>query len=116
MKAQNEVVTSAPVAAASTEVSTKTTPVNERLYSLVAAPSLPPKGKQRQIVLSILQNTKTPLTVDEVTKAATAAGLQAVGGIGPSCRYHLHHLVLLGIAKVENPTIEVVKEIAAKAA
>jgi len=91
----------------SAEVKTKATPVEERKYSLINEPSLPPKGKQRQIVLSILKASNEPLTVAQVTAEATKQGLSAVGGVGPSCRYHLHHLVLLKIAKVENPTVEV---------
>lgn len=80
------------------------TPVNERKYKLVAAPSVPPKGRQRQIVLEILREANRPMTIDEVTKLATEKGLYAVGGVGPSCRYHLHHLNILGCVTIENPT------------
>ena len=97
----------------------KVTPVNDRLYRFKAAPSVPPRGRQRQIVLDILQKAKEPIKLSEVTKLATEAGLQAVGGVGPSCRYHLHHMCLLGIAEVVNPktdvTTEPVKEAAAAA-
>lgn len=94
-----------PVAQPAEPKAPRSTPVNERLYSLEAQPSIAPKGKQRQIVLKILADSKTPLTVGDVAKAAELAGLTAVGGIEPSCRYHLHHLVKLGFAKIGNPTI-----------
>lgn len=89
------------------EVKTKATPVEERLYKMINEPSLPPKGKQRQIVLAILKASKEPLTVAQVTAEAVKLNLSAVGGVGPSCRYHLHHLVLLKIAEVTNPTVEI---------
>lgn len=90
-----------------TEVKPKATPVNERLYKFIAQPSIPPKGKQRQIVLSIMAGSKEPLTVGQVAKAATTAGLTAVGGVEPSCRYHLHHLEKLGFVEVINPKTNV---------
>lgn len=83
----------------------KSTPVNDRLYTLKAAPSIPPKGKQRQIVLKVLADSEEPMTVGQVAKLATELGLTAVGGVEPSCRYHLHHLVKLGFAEIVNPTI-----------
>lgn len=92
----------------------KSTPVESRLYKLVAAPASTPKGIQRQIVLKIMVETKEPLTVSQVTKLAETAGLRAVGGVGPSCRYHLHHLALLGIVEVTNPVTSI--ETVAKAA
>lgn len=104
--------TTTPVAKAEEPKAPKTTPVNERRYKLIAQPSIPPKGKQRQIVLKALADSTEPLTVDQITKIAEKAGLQAVGGVGPSCRYHLHHLVKLGFAEVVNPKI-VVEEKAA---
>src|SRR6185437_15831355 len=104
--------TTTPEAKADEPKAPKNTPVNERLYKLVAQPSIAPKGKQRQIVLKALVDAKEPLTVDQVTKIAEKAGLQAVGGVGPSCRYHLHHLVALGFAEIVNPKI-VVEEKAA---
>jgi hypothetical protein len=83
----------------------KNTPVMERQYQIVAAPSITPKGKQRQIVIAALQvDPQRGFTVKEVAEFATKAGLSAVGGIEPSCRYHLHHLTKLGIAKILNPT------------
>ena len=97
-------VPKAEAPAATTESKIKSTPVHDRLYRLVASPSIAPKGKQRQIVLKALSESKEPLTVKDVAKYATEAGLSAVGGIEPSCRYHLHHLVKLGIAEVVNPT------------
>lgn len=104
--------TTTPEAKAEEPKAPKTTPVNERLFKLIAQPSIPPKGKQRQIVLKALADSKEPLTVDQITKIAEKAGLQAVGGVGPSCRYHLHHLVKLGFAEVVNPKL-VVEEKAA---
>jgi hypothetical protein len=43
------------------------------------------------------------MTPVQIAELATKAGLTAVGGVLPSCRYHLHHLVKLGIAEVVNP-------------
>lgn len=96
---------------ASTEATTSTTkmkdtPVNERFYKLVNGP-VNAKGAQRRIVIDILATHENPMTALEVSKLAEAQGLKAVGGVLPSCRYHLHHLVLLGIAEVVNPKIEV---------
>jgi hypothetical protein len=81
-------------------------PVGERRYQLIAAPSAVPKGRQRKIVLDILGAAKEPITVAEVADLATRKGLRAVGGVEQSCRCHLHHLELVGIAKVVSPTIE----------
>jgi hypothetical protein len=92
------------------ENTTKSTPVNDRKYSLVAEPSIAPKGKQRQIVIAALKSHKGPMTVEQVIDFATKNGLTAVGGVAGSCRYHLHHLVKLNIAKVENPTVMVEKK------
>lgn len=92
------------------ETTTKSTPVNERRYKLVAEPSIAPKGKQRQIVLNALKSTKNPMTVKEVAAFAAQNGLTAVGGIEPSCRYHLHHLQILKIAEVVNPTVTIEKK------
>lgn len=97
---------SAPVTEAEKIVKTA---VMERKYKLVAEPSLPPKGKQRQIVLQILREAKgEPLSIAEVAKRATAMGLSAVGGVTPSCRYHLHHLGLMNLVEVVNPTSQTV--------
>lgn len=74
----------------------KVVPVNDRRYVLVSNPSTPVKGKQRQIVLSVLNEQKRPMTVEEMTPLCEEKGLTAVGGVGPSVRYHLHHLTLLG--------------------
>ena len=91
-----------------TETKVKQTPPLERKYQIAAIPSLPPKGKQRQIVLAALNQDPTrAYSVDEVTEFATAAGLSAVGGIKASCNWHLHQMNILGIVKVTNPTVEV---------
>src|SRR6185312_10953093 len=86
------------------ETTTKSTPVSERQYKLVAMPAVI-KGKQRQIVCGILNESKKPMTIAEITPLAEKAGLKAIGGVAPSVRYHLHHMVLLKIAEVTNPTI-----------
>ena len=92
------------------ETKIKPTPVNERLYKIVKPSTMPFKGPQRQIVYDALAGSSEPMSVDAVVKIATAKGLRAVGGIGPSCRYHLHHLVLLGFVEVTNPTTTIVIE------
>ena len=117
----DQVVAETPKAAETTTKTTepkiKTTPVNERKYKLVSTPSIPPKGKQRQIVLNALSTDKDRgFTVEEVADFATKAGLQAVGGVIPSCRYHLHHLVKLGFVEILNPKIEVSEKTETKAA
>lgn len=91
------------------ETATKSTPVNDRVYKLVAAPSIPAKGKQRQIVIAAFGDGKSNKTVAEVTKFAEENGLYAVGGIAPSVRYHLHALALLKIVEVVNPTMVIEK-------
>lgn len=91
------------------ETKTKATPVGDRRYIYVSSPSII-KGKQRQIVDNIMKNAGKPMTVAEVTELATKAGLSAVGGVGPSCRYHLHHLELEGFVKVENKTTTIAVE------
>ncbi len=103
--AEEPKTTEEPVA----ELKEKVTPVEERGYYHVADPAKPFKGKQRQIVASILkdlstgENATSP-TIKQVTTIAKKAGLVAKGGVEPSVRYHLHHLVLLGFAAVANPT------------
>lgn len=98
---------------AAVETTTKATPVNDRQYKLVAEPSIAPRGKQRQIVLAALKSAAgKPMNVKQVAEYATKAGLTAVGGIEPSVRYHLHHLGLLKIAEVVNPTIVIEKPVA----
>lgn len=76
----------------------KVTPVLARTYSATATLAPSYKGKQRQIVATILRSSKVALSPEQVAKQAEAAGLTAVGGVLPSVRYHLHHLVLLGHA------------------
>jgi hypothetical protein len=95
--ATTAVATATPVEKAEPKIK----PVNARKYSLSQNPSIPPKGKQRLIVLSILNNAKSPMTPEEISPLAEKMGLTATGGVLPSVRYHLHHLVLLGIAKFE---------------
>jgi hypothetical protein len=94
-----------PKAVAPVEAVVKNTPVPDRLHVLKAAPSIEPKGAQRRIVLNILKEATQPLSIKQIAKRAAIAGLAAVGGVEPSCQYHLHHLVKLGIAEVVNPTV-----------
>lgn len=77
-------------------------PVLTRQYSVVNAPSTPPKGKQRQIVLNILLRENKPMGIAEVAKIWDSEFRNInvpVDGILNSVRYHLHHLTLLGITK-----------------
>lgn len=108
----NETAKSTPAstAAATTveESKIKQTPVEERRYKLTeAGKPMSFKGKQRQIVFDILLASKNPLKITEVAKLAEEKGLRAIGGVEPSCRYHLHHLTKDGVTSVENPTITV---------
>ena len=107
----NVVVAETPkpsVETTATEMKTKTTAPAERRYQLIAAPAIPPRGKQRQIVINALaQDKDRAFTIDEVTEFATKAGLTANAGVKASCMWHLHHLNKLGVAKIVNPTFEV---------
>lgn len=91
------------------ETATKATSVNDRVYKFLAIPSLPVKGKQRQIVIAAFGDGKKNMTVEEITKFAEANGLSAVGGVAPSVRYHLHQMALLKIVEVVNPTVAIEK-------
>jgi hypothetical protein len=98
--------TAAPTVAEEPKI--KATPVEERKYKLAeAGKPMAFKGKQRQIVFDVLLASKNPLTISEVAKAAEEKGLRAIGGVEPSCRYHLHHLTKDGVTSVENPTITI---------
>lgn len=75
-------------------------PVLNRSYSLIAAPTTAPKGKQRQIVLTILSANPSPMTIAEVAAIWTSSYLHInspVDGVLNSVRYHLHHLTLDGV-------------------
>lgn len=105
-KVETETAVEQPKAAVSTEVKTSKTAVLERRYVLKNEPSLPPKGKQRQIVLQILRENKDkPMTIDEIYPIAEKLGLVAVDGVKNSVRYHLHHLELARLVEVVNPTV-----------
>jgi hypothetical protein len=84
----------------------KVTPVLARSYAATATLAATYKGKQRQIVASILRAAEQPLTPEQIAPMAEAAGLTAVGGVLDSVRYHLHHLVLLGHAEWTAPAAE----------
>lgn len=78
------------------DVERRTAPVGERLYRFISQPSIPSRGKQRQIVLGIMASAKEPLSLSKIAELADEQGLKAIGGVEPSCRYHLHHLCKLG--------------------
>lgn len=89
---------------AATQQKPAITPVDSRQYKLIQEPSIPPRGKQRLIVLQILrENKEKPMTIAEITPLAAKMGLSAIGGVGPSVRYHLHQMELLGQVQVVNP-------------
>lgn len=72
-------------------------PVMSRVYTLVAAPTTAPKGKQRQIVLSII--ARGPATIAQVAAIWEAEFISVnrpIDGVLSSVRYHLHHTTLLG--------------------
>jgi hypothetical protein len=96
-----------PVAEVLAAPTTKSTPVEERKYALVESTAKSFKGKQRQIVFDILLANQKEMTIDEIAAIAEEKGLRAIGGVVPSCRYHLHHLTKDGVTKVTNPTITV---------
>jgi hypothetical protein len=84
------------------------TAVDDRLHKLTAETvknkELKFRGKQRQIVLDVLRNSPDAMTIAQVAKLAAKAGLNAVGGVEPSVKYHLHHLTKDGFVEVTNPT------------
>jgi hypothetical protein len=79
-------------------------PVSERMYSIVKLPVSFPKGKQRQIVLNILERENRSMKISEISeiweKEFRSVNIP-VDGITNSVRYHVHHLVLLGVCKFE---------------
>lgn len=92
----------------------KIVPVLTRSYSLTTSvlPVSSYKGKQRQIVVQTLLDSKIPMTPEQMVGPCTEKGLTAVGGILPSIRYHLHHLTLLGHTVWSSPEVETVKNVA----
>jgi len=93
---------STTTAPTTTFVPTSTSTKFDRKYRLINPPSIAPKGRQRQIVLHILTEAKKPMSPKEVAELAAPMGLYAVGGVLPSCQYHLHQMALLGIVEVVN--------------
>lgn len=84
-----------------TTVETRTlVPVAQRSYTLIAPPTTLPKGKQRQIVLSVLSSAPGPWTIASVASVWESSYRHVnvpVDGILNSVRYHLHHLHLLSM-------------------
>lgn len=52
-------------------------------------------------------NSKGPLSLDQISSLATEKGLIAVGGVEPSCRYHLNYLSKLGCVEIISPAPKV---------
>lgn len=84
----------------------KATPVEERKYQVVEKVARSFKGKQRQLVYDVLNGSEIPMNIEEVA-ALLASTLVAKGGVEPSVRYHLHHLQLMKLVEVTNPTITI---------
>lgn len=77
-------------------------PVLSRLYSIVSLPKTTPKGKQRQIVLNILQREGRPMSISEISEIWEKEFIsinRPVDTVMNSVRYHLHHTTLLGQTK-----------------
>jgi repressor of nif and glnA expression len=86
----------------------KVVPVLDRKYELVGVVSMG-KSKQRNIVVSILESEKKPMTVEEITVFAKERGLKTVGDrVLESVRFHLHQLSLEKLVKWEGGETEVV--------
>lgn len=78
-------------------------PVMSRNYIITSVPATAPKGKQRQIVLTILSRENRPMSVTEVAAIWTAEFAhinQPVDGVLNSVRYHLHHLTKDGVTSI----------------
>lgn len=99
--AATEVITETPKTLE--QIKAAQVPVANRSYKLISEPAATPKGKQRQIVLNILRAAKEPMNVEQIAKLAKEQGLTAVGGVLPSCRYHLHQMKLLGLVEEIKP-------------
>lgn len=95
------------VAASTSTPAVAKTPVGDRIYALIAPPSITPKGKQRQIVLAAFGGKlNQPMRTEDIVAYATKAGLTANAGAEASTKWHLHQMFKLGILKVVNPTVE----------
>ena len=89
----------------------KRQPLGNRVFTLVAQPSLPPKGKQRQICLRILVEAgEAGTTIQAAAKKAKEYELSTVDTIENSVKYHFHHLVLLGLAAESTPVDPTINE------
>jgi hypothetical protein len=87
---------------------TRITPPEDRKYVLIAHPTKPFRGMQREIVyqgLKLINEHEGPATLGQVVKVVKGT-LEAKAGVMLCTRYHLHHLYLLGYAKILNPTFE----------
>jgi hypothetical protein len=111
----NTSVTSTPASTATVKVATTipTPPLQMRyvLKTRVMVPSAYVRSVQRTIVWNVLLTNfkKRPdgMTIDEIAAIAESAGLKAVGGVGPSVRYHLHYMKKDGWVEVKNPTTRI---------
>jgi hypothetical protein len=109
-KSTTVVATEKPVVeqpkAAETKAESKTiaTAPDNRQYIKNAKTPISAKGKQRQIVLDILNAATKPMTAVEIVPIADAKGLFAVGGTLPSVKYHLNLLKRMGEVEIVNAT------------
>lgn len=104
----------AEVKAVKAEAKVKKTPIDNRLYTLVAMPSVPPKGKQRSTILqAIAKLDGKEFTAKDLIPFCKEANYNATAGIEASVKWHLHQMELLKIVAVSNLTITVEEQKAA---
>ena len=92
------------VATATAAPTVKQTPVFDRQYKLKGTMPQGLKSKQGSIVLEILAAAAEPMTIKQIAPIAEEKGLNAIGGVEPSVRYHLHMFKKSDIVEVINPT------------
>ena len=70
--------------------------VEEKYFKWVPESQSTWKGKQRQIVVDILMAAEDEMEFADIVTLAEEAGLEAIGGVRDSVKYHLNHLVKAG--------------------
>ena len=108
---QTAVVVETPKAAKPKEPVIRKTPVADRIYRAVLNPigevvQRSFKGKQRQATYDALVTFSAGATSKQVAEIAGDKVI-AKKGAEASVAWHLHHLALMGIAEIVNPTITI---------
>jgi hypothetical protein len=73
----------------------------DRVYRLVKTPTVPPLGRQRQIVLTVMMNAKgEKRSVKQVADEANTMQFFAAAGTEPSVAWHLNEMRKRGEVEV----------------